>query len=330
VVSRTCSTRRAILEVQAALCLACAILSAIGLFEFARHWLLYADLAARWSDDPNAAFYLLRGDSLRAQASAGHPLALGYLIAIAFGFWLYLQSHVRSAKTRFAVVLLYWLGLFAAYSRGPWVGAIAIYLAYAALGPSAFPRLLKSLFAAAIAAAAVIVSPLGDRIISVLPFMGGSVDSGSGLYRQRVAARSWEIVQENPFFGNQLAYLKMDDLRQGQGIIDLVNTYADIAVFYGLVGLTLFLGFILIGTFRSYRAARASMSTDRDFALLGIDLVACIVGTFLMLASCSFILGYQKLFYVLAGLTAAYAQIRAQAAPVKVTDTPPRNALEPR
>jgi hypothetical protein len=38
-------------------------------------------------------------------------------------------------------------------------------------------------------------------------------------------------------------------------------------------------------------------------------LSACVLGTLTMLASCSFILGYQKMFYVLTGLLAAYAYL---------------------
>jgi hypothetical protein len=327
VVSRCCSTRRAILEAQAAFCVSCAVLSLISVFEFLRSWLLYVDVAARWAETPDAGFYLLRGDALRAQASAGHPLALGYLIAIAFGFWLYLQSHIKSTKVKLSVGLLFWLGLIAAYSRGPWVGAVAIYFAFAALGPAALSRLFKSLCAAAIATAALMASPLGDGVIRVLPFMGGSVDSGSTRYRQRLAARAWELLQAHPFFGDQVAYLKMEDLRQGQGIIDFVNTYADIAVFYGFVGLALFAGFIVIGLLKSYRIARKNTRSDRDMVLLGVDLVACISGTLLMIGSCSLILGYAKMFYVLGGLAVGYMQLGAQRASDSAAEIPTRGEL---
>jgi O-antigen ligase len=287
-------------------------MSSVGLFEFVRHWLLYADLAAKWTADSRLGFYLLRGDVLRAQVSAGHPLALGYLIAIAFGFWLYLQTSIKSSRTRLSVAILYWLGLLAAYSRGPWIGAVVIYFIFAALGRRAFFRLFKSLGIVALVAAGILLSPLGERIIQVLPFMGGSVDSGSTLYRQRLAERSWELILENPFFGDQLAYWKMEDLRQGQGIIDLVNTYAEVALFYGIVGLALFAGFILVGLVKAYGKAKENLASDPNLASLGFVLAACILGTLLMISTCSFIFGYAKMFYVLAGLAAAYTQIRQQ------------------
>jgi O-antigen ligase/polysaccharide polymerase Wzy-like membrane protein len=307
VVSRTCSSRGAIVEALAAFCLSCALIAPVAVFESLKGWLLYTELP--WSSSPGMGVYLMRGAALRAQVSAGHSLALGYILAIAFGFWLYLKSHVTSARTRVAVVLLYWLGLLAAYSRGPWVGAVTIYLVFVALGPRALSGLFKATALMTIIFGAILASPLGDRIISVLPFMGGSVDVGSVIYRQRLAERSWELITERPFFGDQLAFQKMEDLRQGQGIIDLVNTYAGIALYYGLVGLFLFIAFIMIALSRTRKLAKRVARSDPDLALLGVSLVACIVGTLVMIAGCSLIFAYEKMFYVLGGLAAAYVRL---------------------
>jgi O-antigen ligase len=309
VVSRSLSNRRALAEAQAAFCVSCAVMAAVAIFESMRHWLLYVDIAIRWKGVPGAGIYLMRGNSLRALASSANSLSLGYLLAIAFGLWLYLQSHVEPMRKRIIVVLLYWLGLLATYSRGPWLSALVIYFAFAALSPGASSRLFKATGVALLVAAAISLSPLGERIASVTPFLGGSVDVGSIVYRQRLAARSWELIREHPFFGDQLMYSKMEDLRQGQGIIDLVNTYAEVALQYGLIGLALFVGFILVGLFKVYRLARATVPCDPDLALLGVSLVACILGTLVTFTTTSFDLGITKLYYVLGGFAAAYAHL---------------------
>jgi hypothetical protein len=311
VVSRSCSTRRAILDAMAAFCLSSTIMAVIGIFESLRHWLLYTDMAARWnpSDALWTYSYLIRDGVLRTQASAGHALVLGYLLAIAFGFWLYLKSHTESKRTNISVSLLLCLGLLAAYSRGPWIGAVVIYLIFTAIGPRAVSGLFKAAGVAALLVVGISLSPLGKRIAAVLPFMGGSVDNGNIEYRHRLTERSWQIIQDHPFFGDQLAILKMEDLRQGQGIIDVVNTYAGIAIFNGLIALGAFVGFILVALFKTYKVAKESARPDPDFSLLGCSLVACILGMLLMLENCSFFLGCEKLFYVLAGLAAAYAHL---------------------
>ena len=306
VTSRSCSDRRSITDAMAAFCLACVLMASLAIFESVRHWLLYVELASRWSGDAIAGFYLMRGDVLRAQVSAGHALALGYLLAVAFGFWLYLRSHVSSRKQQLAVSLILCLGLMAAYSRGPWLGALVIYLTFSVAGPRGLSRLAKAATTAAASIAMVFVSPLGERVTRVLPFLGGSVDSGSVDYRSRIVEESWKLIRERPLFGDQLALFKLEVLRQGEGIIDLVNTYVDVALFYGLIGLACFLGPVLIGLLKTYECTRTERKHNSDFALLGTALVSCILGTLVMISSCSFILGYEKMYYVLAGLAAAY------------------------
>jgi O-antigen ligase len=319
VASRTCTSRRAITEALASLCLACVIMAPIAVFESLRHWLLYFDLSGRWGGNGIASSYYMRGAATRAEVSTGHPLELGYILAIAFGCWLYLQSHVKSKRLRVSVVLLLWLGLLAAYARGPWLGAVIVYFAYAAAGPRGLSRLFKSAAVFALIGAVILASPLGERIIKVLPFFGGSVDTESLTYRQQLAERSWQLIQAHPLFGDQYALAKMEDLRQGEGIIDFVNTYAQITLFYGYIGLSLFLGVIIAGLMKAYRAVKKWERSDPDLALLGASLVACIVGTLFMIAGCSFIGGYAQMYYVLAGLSMAYANLSLSPQPKAAT-----------
>jgi O-antigen ligase len=284
----------------------------IAVFESLRHWLLYTDIVERWQvvragRQLISGYTYARGGSVRAQVSAGHPLALGFLLAIAFGFWLYLQSRLASARSRAAGVLVLWGGLVATYSRGPWVGATAIYFAFAALGKRALSRLFKAGAIAILIIGALSLTSPGERLINTIPFLGGTEATGSVLYRHQLAERSWEVIQEHPLFGSSLALSEMQDLRQGEGIIDLVNTYAEIALFYGLVGLSLFVGFMLIGLFKAYRLASKAKRTDPDSAMLGGSLVAGIIGVMLMLENSSLSGGLSIMYYVLAGLAAGYA-----------------------
>ncbi len=306
-VSRWCSSRSKLVDAMVSYGLASVIVAVLAFIESARNWLLYVDLAVRWSNDSSFGFYLSRGTWLRAQATAGHPLALGFLVAIAFGFWLYLQNQVTSKSGKSLVTLLLWLGLLAAYSRGPWVGAIVIYASFAALGPRGFSRLMRAAAVLAVVAATVALTPLGEKIITVLPFMGGTVDSGSLGYRQLLTQRSLDLIFASPFFGDHFPWSKMEDLRQGQGIIDLVNTYATIALLHGLVGLALFVGFILVGVSNTYSSARAIASSDADLGTLGVSITASVLGALIMISSNSFGLGIEKVYYILGGMAVAYS-----------------------
>jgi O-antigen ligase len=309
VVSRSVTSRRVIVEGMAALCLSCALMAAIALFETARHWLLYAELADHWGYGIPISSYDLRNADLRAMASAGHPLALGYLLAMAFGFWLYLQSHLKSSKYRFGVSLLLWLGLFATYSRGPWIIAACVFFIFYALRPRAFPGLLKAGTIAALLMVAISLSPLGDKILKALPFFSASQEDASVVYRHRLFDHALQIIQDSPLLGDQYALLKMQDLRQGEGIIDVINTFVGVLLGNGLVGLSLFLGFILIALFKSLTVSRRIATTDPDFGMLGASLVSCILGTLIMMADGSFGGSLEQLFNVLAAFSAAYSYL---------------------
>jgi hypothetical protein len=307
-ISRSCSDRRKIIDAQAAFCLSGGVMALVATFEHVRNWLLYTELAQRWNPmDPNyITAWLLRGDSwLRAQASAGHPLSLGIMLATGFGFWLYLQSRAKTLRTRIAVGIVFWSGMVAAYSRGPWIGAVLIYLAFSALKPRAISRLFKAAFMIAVVLGLASLSPVGEKIMNSLSVTGGQPDP-TFLYRERLFDRSLELIQANPIFGDQLAIPKMEDLRQGQGIIDIVNTYIGVALFSGFVGLTFFLGFIFSASMGVLRSASATISADPEWGELGFNILACIVGMLFMIADCSLILGVEKTFYVLIALATAY------------------------
>ena len=307
-ISRGNANRKMLIEAIATFCLSCALMAAIAVFESARHWLLY-DMPYRWGYGASFSTYLARGSSLRAMASSGHSLALGHLLVIAFGLWLYLESRVDAKRLRLGVIALFWAGLLAAYARGAWITAVLVYFLYAALRPNPLSRVIKATGIAMLVAICVYLSPLGERIVSVLPFLGGNVDNFNVMYRQHLWERSWQIIQESPIWGDPSAMLKMQDLRQGQGIIDLVNSYVEVLLGSGFMGLSVFLAFILIPLFKTWSASRKYMRVDLDFGLLGASLVSCLVGTLLLIENGSFVGVSERMFYIIASLTMAYVYL---------------------
>ncbi len=313
VVSRFCTNRRRITEVLATFCLVCLVFAPIAVFESLRHWLLYAGIGPGWGVPLPVDTYFIRNGALRAQVTAGHAITLGYLFDIALGFWLYLQSYVRSSRAKVAVPVMLGLGLLVTYSRAPWLGALVIWIAYVALGTRSVSRLFKTACASAAVCIAIAISPIGFRIIRLLPLVGESAASDNSLqYREQLAERSWQLIQEHPLLGQQFVYPQMEDLRQGQGIIDFVNTYAQIALFYGGVGLFLFLGFIFLAVFKVYRLTKDA--TDPELRFIGRSLLAATSGTLLVIATGSLMGGTEKVFYLLAGLMCAYARLPQTAA----------------
>jgi O-antigen ligase len=305
--SRSCNDRRKLLDALAAFCVSCCLMATVAVFESVRHWLLYTDLAARWGGDAMLTEYYFRGPFLRAQASSGQPLALGFLLVVGLGFWLYLGSNVTRTRPRIAVTVLLCAGLLVTFSRGPWLAAIVTFFAYAALRS----RMLKAVLVFAVLGGALIASPMGSKVLSMVPAAGGKVGASTLTYREQLFARSLQLIEAHPIFGDQLALSQMQDMRQGQGIIDITNTYIQVTLFYGFVGLTLFMWFILYGFFKVYRALRDSRRNDPDIALLGACIAACIFGCLVLFADVSLEDCTQRLFYVLVAFAVPYVHLAA-------------------
>ncbi len=322
VISRSISNRKVLVEDLAAFTLACALMAGIAIFESFSHWLLYGELAERWGQVFSFSLYYWRGESLRAAASAGHSLALGYLLAIALGFWFYLQSKSIPALYRIGVTLLLCLGLIVTYSRGPWLFAGCIFLMYYLLIPRALSRFFKASAIAAIVAVVISDTPFGNKIAKFLPFFGDYAEDASFYYRRRLFDRTWQVIRESPILGDQEALLKLQDLRQGEGIIDVINSYASVLLSSGFVGLGLLLGFILLAAVQAWTLSRRIADTDADFSMIGASLVACILGTLLMMIDGSFGSGLERMFYVLAAFAGGYAYLgRLQRSPVGLNHT---------
>ena len=300
VVSRTCRKADQILEAMACFVLPSLVFAPLALFEAARGWLLYDGLGQEWGSAIPFS-YLLRSDVLRAQVSAGHSIALGFIMAIGFGFWICLQARVKSFALIMTVAIWLAAGLIAAYSRAPWLVAVAIFFVYLARDRKGPRRLFTALLVSVAMGIAIVASPIGGRVIDNLPFVG-TVDAGNITYRQQLAERSWELVKQNPLFGSPFVLLYLEDLRQGQGIIDLMNTYAMIAMYYGLVGLTLFLGAFLLAM---WRVRKVPDSTESQ---IGNTLIACMMGILLMMATGSFGTSLAQMFYVFMGLADGYSR----------------------
>lgn len=307
VLSRACRDREQIVETMAAFALAMFVLTPLAVLEVAKGWVLYAGLQDQWGTS-EIMNYLRRGDYLRGQVTAGHSIVLGFAMTIGFGFWLYLQSLVASRGWRFAAMALLIVGMAMPSARGPWLGALVLLLAFLALGPNRGARILKVFGVLGLLSVIAIASPYGDQIVERLPFVG-TLDEGTVTYRQQLAEMSWLLIQQNPWLGTPGFLSYLEELRQGQGIIDLVNAYAGIALAYGLVTLAVFGGFFVMIILACIGAVRRLAPIDPDLSLLGASLVACLVSALFMIATVNLYLSVAYLVWSMSGLAVAYARL---------------------
>lgn len=307
---------------------AALILSAIGAVEFMKHWLLYSSLSDALGVSRalggSGSGYLERGDGvLRAQATAGQAIPLGYVIAVAIGFFMYLGRSVPSAMARVLGLSLLIAGLIAPVSRGPWVGAAVMLLVFLATSPSPGRRLIQFGAIAVIVLPVLLTTSVGEKIISYLPFVG-TVEEQTVTYRQRLLEISIGVVLRNPFFGayDYLYSPQMQELKGGQGIIDVVNSYLAIALSSGLVGLSLFAGFFIAVAIGIFTAMRTLADRSDELYLLGQGLFSVLLGILVIIATVSSITFIPVIYWSVAGLGVAYARMLALAKlPVRASDT---------
>ncbi len=301
--SRAITSSKSLTESMYCFVLGAAILAPLAVFESARNWMLYVIVGANWGAVQDFAF-LFRAGSLRAQVTAGHALYLGYIFAIAFGFWLYLQREETSKMRAVGVSLWLWLGLFAAYSRGPWITAVAIMFVYYFLMPKGITRTIKALAATVMGGLLILLTPLGGRLLKALPFVG-SVDKENVTYRQDLLDSALRLIPQHPWLGDRFVMNQLEHLRQGQGIIDMVNGFVVVVLYYGLIGLLLVSIFLLSPLAKGYFASRRAASSAPDSQALGLILVACMIGSFLHIAMTAFDL----MMWAISGMLIAYSTI---------------------
>lgn len=306
VISRSLRTLQQFRSTITALLFSASISAVIGGFEYLKHWLLYVTMSANWQIIERFA-YLDRGYSLRATASyGGGPIAFGYGMAIAIGLYFYCSDfiHIHSARRNALLILL--MGLFASLSRGPWVGAACMFLVFLATGQHATQRMVRWGMLSVLALFLLPFIPGGEKLINLLPFIG-HVDTGTIDYRQQLFHNGFIVIQRNLLFGsvNVLKTPEMLSMRQGQGIIDLVNSYLEIALFYGMVGLSLFSMFFITLLLRINRARRhfANMS---ESAILGRSLLATLSGILVIIATVSSVGIIPTLYWIIGGIGMAY------------------------
>jgi hypothetical protein len=299
-------------EAFACLCIGTSIIAVVGVFEWLRHWLLYVALTDYWGiSDPFA--FLMRGGSLRAQASTGHSMTLGYTIGMAFILWLGIARHLPDKRQHLLVIGVFVLGCFATLARSGMVVMAAGYLLYMLFGKESYKSLAKHCAIFAVLFGILLMSPGGARIVEFLPFVGGYASTVD--YRESLMEVSWMLIWRNPLFGDPFVMRHMESLRQGQGIIDLVNVYASVTLFSGFVGLVLFLFPSIFTSFLLARVLIFQRKTRSDLEItIAAVLFACFISNFVMFSVGS--LGLLQTFlywgFVAISLRIAYPSLEEQ------------------
>jgi O-antigen ligase len=168
---------------------------------------------------------------------------------VAIACFLALRTQLRSGpqtKLLFAVLLA---GLVATLSRGPWLGTTVTAIGFWATANASRMRIGVALGGVAV---------LGMILNQQLPFLSvfRNVDASTVQYRSELLSASMQVFGEQPWLGSDhyVDRLAAKGMLQGEGIVDIVNTYVGVALSSGAVGLALFvalLATVLLGLLRA-------------------------------------------------------------------------------
>lgn len=252
--SRAAAQRDVLAKVVAAFLIQMVVFGLVAVFESLKGWLLYPPIEQALGVTSVMGNYLSRDSVglLRAQASTGHPIVLGAFLGCAV---LLLMGFSEKKSQKFDIWRHAWMalllaGLLFTISRGPWVAAAVGVVVWIFLGPDFFKRAAGLVAGVFVAAVLLNVIPGGEKIIDVLPWIGkGGAETVD--YRELLFQISLMVFWENPWLGapNYMSHHAMQLLIQGEGIIDMVNSYLGVALGGGFVGLFLYAGGFVTGGF---------------------------------------------------------------------------------
>jgi len=316
VISRSLKNLQSFRDALLSLVLAIMLLAAFAAFEFYKHWLLYSALLTSLHLQEGMTGYLGRDGMLRVSASAGQPIVLGYLMAVGMGLYLFLQRFIQKKFTKLSGIALLIVGLIVPLSRGPWIGAIVLALAFIATGRNSVRRLMGLALTGMLVLPFIPMIPGGEKVINLLPFVG-SIEKGNISYRENLITNSMIVIQRNPWFGSNdfLETPELEAMRQGQGIIDIVNSYIAVTLNTGFVGLMLFAGFFTMILLGIFRAMRSISDKDSEEYLLGRVLLSTLLACLLIIFTVSSITFVPIVYWSVAAMGLAYTQmVRKQTA----------------
>ena len=243
VITRTLRTPSQLREAASYLMLGCAFVASVACAESLVQRNLYGGLqwvyGVRWESTVD----LMRGGFLRVEATTPQPIILAFVLIFGIGLWTWLKGDAPRSKWVYVVYLILGLALVSTWSRGPWLGAMLLVIALL-LQRWLTPRVFGAAVILSLVAGIILKASGADSaVMSGLSTLFGS--SGSDLstitYRRDLLDASLAMIKQSPWMGVPNYESALQSFKQGEGMIDLVNTYIVIMINSGVIGLALFL-----------------------------------------------------------------------------------------
>lgn len=260
--SRSLNTVEDIRRFALAFALTGFVMGLIAVVEVRLHWLIYAQLQEGLHVRRAVNIYgKMRAGMIRAPASFGDSTTLGTYLAMTCMAVLALRNHFGSATKWYAALGVIVAGILAANTRGA-VVAVGIGIIVQDVYNRRYGPLSVKL--AVVGGAYLFAEAAAQFSPFFAAMLGKSADTQETAdYRVQLLRRGLEEIHKHPILGTNLqaAMNNLEDLRQGEGIIDLVNGYISYGLtlgYMGIVGLVMVFVSLALAMLIARRQMRAS------------------------------------------------------------------------
>ncbi len=223
--------------------LACIFMASIGVTESAIQRLIYAPLQGIYGQQWQASQGLMRGGMLRVQSVTPEPIILSFIMIAGIGTWAWLSDRQWRRPVNLAINVVFLVAMVSTWSRGPLLGLVLWAGSMIALRWCSARVYTIGLIGILIAGVIIKASGEDQVIFDALRALSGSTQQEFATieYRRQLLDAALALIKQSPALGvaNYMSYLQA--FKQGEGIVDLVNTYLIVALNTGLIGLTLYI-----------------------------------------------------------------------------------------
>ena len=236
--------------------------ASVGLLEAFTQHNIYSGLQSIYGITWQLSYVLARGGLIRVQSTAPVPINLAITMMFALGLWIWLHGREWRTRGPILVTFAFLLCMIATWSRGPWLAAaamLAMIFVVHRVSSGTFRILVLLTLAAGIFAK---LSGADGVILGAVNSLFGGSDSdlASFDYRRQLLDTSLALIAQSPLWGVANYAAQMQSLRQGEGIVDIVNTYVGIMLEVGLVGLFIYLAPFVVVVHRLLKEIRRDPS----------------------------------------------------------------------
>lgn len=291
------------------------VLSALLVLESVTGWVFFRDIVGRYGLDPQWHFVKWRGGMLRASGPFLEPTSMAFgLVFIALAA-LQFRSLFTMPWMRYAMFGVLCVGIAACQARNSLLGLVIGVVASEAFRRFGTP---KGKWLLPVVAIGLIATPVSIFILRTPSMSVANEKDDTVNYRYQLFVRGMEEARKAPLLGSNIDTVtnRMEDMTQGEHIIDFVNSYIYVVLLSGLFGLILFLSIISYGIFVTVSSvSRILKSGDNGIAR---DAMSFIYGMSVNLVQMLFFTFFggriTVMLFMMVGLAGCIARLRPAAA----------------